>query len=145
MRTLVSSSSIHGVALLVGLSRTVTGADSAAAPHSCCGRHRAGTGGAARVSGDIVTAILTILTPTIHTERCVQCQNKIDFFIDETLKLVLQVKGGGGVSDADSADMCYVLCRVQPRCHHEQLINTFQHTPTHFNTFQHTSNTSSFQ
>ena len=84
MWTLVSSSSIHGVALLVGLSRTVTGADSAAAPHSCCGRHRAGTGGAARVSGDIVTAILT---PTIHTERCVQCQNKIDFFIDETLTL----------------------------------------------------------
>ena len=79
-KTLVSSSSIHGVALLVGLSSPVTGADSAAAPHSCCGRHRAGTGGAARVSGDIVTAILTILTPTIHTERCVQCQNKIDFF-----------------------------------------------------------------
>ena len=37
--------------------------------------------------------------------------------------------------------MCYVLCRVQPRCHHEQLINTFQHTPTHFNTFQHTEAT----
>ena len=27
--------------------------------------------------------------------------------------------------------MCYVLCRVQPRCHHEQLINTFQHILTH--------------